>query len=49
MSILDSSFSVVDAAASGNEVLTESFMDLKIDELLVQILKEHNGESIPSI
>ncbi|KAK6136853.1 hypothetical protein DH2020_029408 [Rehmannia glutinosa] len=30
-------------------VLKESFMDLKIDELIVQILKEHNGGSIPSI
>ncbi|XP_073118550.1 uncharacterized protein [Henckelia pumila] len=48
-SILDSSFSVVAAAASGNEVLKESFMDMKIDELIVQILKEHNGESIPRI
>ncbi|XP_073027613.1 uncharacterized protein [Primulina eburnea] len=48
-SILDSSFSVVAAAASGNEVLKESFMDLKIDELIFQIMKEHNGESIPSI
>lgn len=49
VSILDSSFSVVAAAASGNEVLKESFMELKIDELIVQILEEHNGESIPNI
>ncbi|KAG8368325.1 hypothetical protein BUALT_Bualt15G0033900 [Buddleja alternifolia] len=47
--ILDGCFSVVSAAATGNEVLKESFMDLKIDELIVQILREHNGGSIPSI
>ncbi|KAK6135686.1 hypothetical protein DH2020_030563 [Rehmannia glutinosa] len=47
--ILDGCFSVIAAAATGNEVLKESFMDLKIDELIVQILKEHNGGSIPSI
>ncbi|GFQ04739.1 armadillo repeat-containing protein 6 [Phtheirospermum japonicum] len=47
--ILDGCFSVVAAAATGNEVLKESFIDLKIDELIVQILKEHKGESIPSI
>ncbi|KAL0384176.1 UNVERIFIED_CONTAM: hypothetical protein Sradi_2811900 [Sesamum radiatum] len=47
--ILDGCFSVVAAAATGNEVLKESFMDLKIDELIVKILKEHNGESVPSI
>ncbi|KAL2254678.1 armadillo repeat-containing protein 6 [Sesamum indicum] len=47
--ILDACFSVVAAAATGNEVLKESFMDLKIDELIVKSLKEHNGESIPSI
>lgn len=47
--ILDSCFSVITAAATGNEVLKESFMDLKIDELIFQILKEHNGGSIPSI
>ncbi|KAK6159374.1 hypothetical protein DH2020_006688 [Rehmannia glutinosa] len=47
--ILDGCFSVIAAAATGNEVLKESFMDLKIDELIVQILKDHNGGSIPSI
>ncbi|KAI3446026.1 hypothetical protein Pfo_002691 [Paulownia fortunei] len=47
--ILDGCFSVVAAAATGNEVLKESFMDLKVDELILHILKEHNGGSIPSI
>ncbi|KAL2460219.1 ARM repeat superfamily protein [Abeliophyllum distichum] len=49
ISILDSGFSVVAAASTGNEVLKESFMELKIDELIVQILKEHDGGSIPSV
>ncbi|KAL6522603.1 hypothetical protein OROMI_031561 [Orobanche minor] len=47
--ILGGCFSVVAAAATGNEVLKESFMDLKIDDIIVQIMKEHNGGSIPSI
>ncbi|CAA3022865.1 armadillo repeat-containing 6 [Olea europaea subsp. europaea] len=49
VSILDSGFSVVAAASTGNEVIKESFMELKIDELIVQTLKEHNGGSIPSV
>ncbi|KAL6494743.1 hypothetical protein OROGR_031543 [Orobanche gracilis] len=47
--ILGGCFSVVTAAATGNEVLKESFMDLKIDDIIIQIMKEHNGGSIPSI
>lgn len=49
MKILDGCFSVVSAAATGNEVLKDSFMDLKIDELIVKILKDHTVGSIPSI
>ncbi|KAL8541322.1 hypothetical protein ACS0TY_002536 [Phlomoides rotata] len=49
MKVLDGCFSVVAAAATGNEVLKESFMDLKIDELIFQILKEHNGGRIPTM
>ncbi|KAK9287173.1 hypothetical protein L1049_015584 [Liquidambar formosana] len=37
--ILNSGFSVVAAAATGNEILKESFMDLKIDELIIQIMR----------
>ncbi|VFQ65803.1 unnamed protein product [Cuscuta campestris] len=47
VNILDYGFSVVAAAATGNEVLKESFMDLKIDELIVQCLTEHASGSIP--
>lgn len=49
LNILDSGFSVVAAAATGNEVLKESFMDLKIDELIVQCLREHSSGSIPCL
>ncbi|XP_027160152.1 armadillo repeat-containing protein 6 [Coffea eugenioides] len=49
VSILNSCFSVVAVAASGNEVVKESFMDLKIDQLVIKILKEHSGWAFPSI
>ncbi|XP_058088585.1 uncharacterized protein LOC131235417 [Magnolia sinica] len=47
--ILDSGFSVVAAAATGNEILKEIFMDLKIDELLVQIMREQTKGNIHSL
>ncbi|XP_059653925.1 uncharacterized protein LOC132300733 [Cornus florida] len=47
--ILNSGFSVVAAAATGNEILKESFMDLKIDELMIQFLREHQNGSIHSL
>ncbi|PIA46448.1 hypothetical protein AQUCO_01500175v1 [Aquilegia coerulea] len=46
IAILNSGFSVVAAAATGNELVKESFMDLKVDELLVQILRGKNKEGI---
>nr|GMD32303.1 armadillo repeat-containing protein 6 [Ipomoea batatas] len=49
VNILDNGFSVVAAAATGNEVLKASFMDLKIDELIVQCLREHSSGSIPCL
>ncbi|RWR92503.1 armadillo repeat-containing protein 6 isoform X1 [Cinnamomum micranthum f. kanehirae] len=49
MNVLDSGFSVVAAAATGNEVLKESFMDLKIDELLLQTMKGQNKGNIRSL
>ncbi|KMZ73426.1 putative Armadillo repeat-containing protein [Zostera marina] len=36
---LDSGFSVVAAAATGNEVVKELFMDLKIDEFILETMK----------
>ncbi|KAF8410007.1 hypothetical protein HHK36_002527 [Tetracentron sinense] len=47
--ILNNGFSVVAAAATGNELLKESFMDLKIDELLIQIMREQKKGSIQSL
>lgn len=49
VNILNSGFSVVAAAATGNEVLKESFMDLKLDELMITILREHSKGSVPSL
>lgn len=49
VNVLSSGFSVVTAAATGNEVLKESFMDLKIDELIITILREHCKGSISSL
>ncbi|KAG0499547.1 hypothetical protein HPP92_004238 [Vanilla planifolia] len=40
--VFENGFSVVAAAATGNEVIKESFMELKLDELLVQTLKEQS-------
>ncbi|KAK2991476.1 hypothetical protein RJ640_016511 [Escallonia rubra] len=49
VNILNSGFSVVAAAATGNEVLKEAFMDLKVDELMIIILKEESKGNIPSL
>ncbi|XP_024967518.1 armadillo repeat-containing protein 6 isoform X2 [Cynara cardunculus var. scolymus] len=49
VNILNSCFSVVAAATTGNEVLKESFMDLHIDELMVSIMRKHSKGSIPSL
>ncbi|KAM0003516.1 putative armadillo repeat-containing protein [Helianthus debilis subsp. tardiflorus] len=49
MNILNSAFSVVAAASTGNEVIKESFVELHIDELVVTIMKKHTIGSIPSL
>ncbi|XP_049379861.1 uncharacterized protein LOC125844591 isoform X2 [Solanum stenotomum] len=49
LSILNSGFAVVSAAATGNEVLKEAFMNLKIDELILQCLREFSRGSIPCL
>ncbi|XP_015059111.1 armadillo repeat-containing protein 6 isoform X1 [Solanum pennellii] len=49
ISILNSGFAVVSAAATGNEVLKEAFMNLKIDELILQCLREFSRGSIPCV
>lgn len=47
--LLENGFSVVAAASTANEVLKESFMDLKLDEILVKILREHAKSCPPSL
>ncbi|XP_076897700.1 uncharacterized protein LOC143551067 [Bidens hawaiensis] len=49
VNILNSGFSVVAAASTGNEVIKESFVELHIDELMVTIMKKHNKVCIPSL
>ncbi|XP_057965199.1 uncharacterized protein LOC131155801 isoform X2 [Malania oleifera] len=49
INILNSSFSIVAAAATGNEVVKDSFMELKIDELIVQVMREQSKGSIQSL
>ncbi|KAF3774363.1 Armadillo repeat-containing protein 6 [Nymphaea thermarum] len=49
INILNSGFAVVAAAASGNEILKEAFMELNIDELLVQLIVAQNGSNIQSL
>lgn len=49
LDILNSGFAVVAAAATGNEVLKELFMELKIDELILQTLQKENSGSIQSL
>ncbi|KAJ8500693.1 hypothetical protein OPV22_011245 [Ensete ventricosum] len=44
--ILDGTFAVVVTASTNDEILKESFMDLKIDELIMKILKELPSSSL---
>ncbi|XP_077224852.1 ARM repeat superfamily protein [Tasmannia lanceolata] len=46
INVLDSGFAVVAAAATGNEVVKELFVELKVDELLIRIMKgQSKGKS----
>ncbi|XP_068640990.1 uncharacterized protein [Aristolochia californica] len=47
--ILEGGFAVVAAAATGNEILKESFMELKIDELFLQIMTGETKTNIQSL
>lgn len=47
--LLDSGFAVVAAASSGNEVVKESLMDLKVDELILEILREPSKNELRSL
>ncbi|XP_023511541.1 armadillo repeat-containing protein 6 [Cucurbita pepo subsp. pepo] len=47
--ILHGGFAVVAAAATANEVLKEIFMEMNIDELILQTLSTHRGDCISSL
>lgn len=47
--ILNSGFSVVVDAATGNEILKESFMELKVDELVMRLLSKQTRPGIQSL
>ncbi|CAN8327370.1 unnamed protein product [Cochlearia groenlandica] len=46
---LDAGFAVVAAAVTGNEVIKELFMELKIDEFILQVLYRENRTTIQSL
>ncbi|XP_010447171.1 PREDICTED: armadillo repeat-containing protein 6-like [Camelina sativa] len=46
---LDAGFAVVAAASTGNEVVKQSFMELKIDELILQVLKRESKTTVRAL
>ncbi|XP_047341394.1 armadillo repeat-containing protein 6 [Impatiens glandulifera] len=49
LDVLNSGFSVVAAAATSNEIVKESFMELKIDEMITRVLNMPQKRNIPSL
>ncbi|XP_072982576.1 uncharacterized protein [Typha latifolia] len=49
LNLLDSGFAVVAAASAGNEIVKESFMDLKLDEYIMEILREKSKYDVQHI
>ncbi|XP_028765879.1 armadillo repeat-containing protein 6 [Neltuma alba] len=47
--ILNDGFGVVASAATGNEIVKEAFVILKVDELIMEIMSMHKNVSIPSL
>lgn len=47
--IVEYGCAVVAAAATGNEVIKEAFMEMKIDDLLIKLLKRKENRNIQSI
>nr|ACF78486.1 unknown [Zea mays]ACG37139.1 hypothetical protein [Zea mays] len=47
--LLDAGFSVVAAGSAGNEVVKESFMDLKVDELILRVMKDKSKSNVQSL
>ncbi|KAJ4764866.1 Armadillo repeat-containing protein 6 [Rhynchospora pubera] len=49
LDIRANAFSVISSASTGNEVVKESFMELKVDVLLVESVKEESNYNMPSL
>lgn len=47
--LLDCGFSVVVAAATGNEIVKEAFVELKIEELFLDILRGQPKGAVPNL
>ncbi|CAJ2674259.1 armadillo repeat-containing protein 6-like [Trifolium pratense] len=47
--VLNSGFRVVASAATGDEIVKDSFMELKVDELIVEIMSIHKNPGIQSL
>ncbi|CAA7025233.1 unnamed protein product [Microthlaspi erraticum] len=47
--LLDAGFGVVAAAAAGNEVVKQLFMELKVDELILQVLNQQSKITIKAL
>lgn len=47
--LLDAGFSVVAVGSAGNEVVKESFMDLKVDELILRVMKDKSKANVQSL
>ncbi|KAJ8450818.1 hypothetical protein Cgig2_032443 [Carnegiea gigantea] len=49
LELLNGCFSVIAAAATGNEILKESFVNLKVDELIMNVLNGPNRSNVASV
>lgn len=49
LDLLNSGFSAIASAATGNEILKELFMELKIDELFLKLLRKQDKGCILSL
>lgn len=47
--ILDGGFSVVATASAGNEVVKDAFMDLKVDELILEVMRNKSNSKVQSV
>ncbi|XP_027361471.1 armadillo repeat-containing protein 6 [Abrus precatorius] len=47
--VLSSGFRVVASAATGDEIVKEAFMELKVDELIMEIMSMHKNKGIQSL